>query len=249
MAQLVEAGYPPTTQAVEDARKKLAEGIRAKMLIVARDGKPVNQKVVDAAIVRELAQLDAMLADAKSASGSPPASPADDKATASLQKRLPEVNFSAIGFSDVTEFLRDVTGENLTVNWRVLEAAGVDRNVPITARLKDITLEQALTHVLKDAGGGSVKLGFGVSNGSIVISTLDDLAQQAPIRAYDVADLLQPQDKGSAQALVHVVEKNVDGVTVTSYHDRLLVKGAPAQLREVERVLEELRRKPAQAAK
>jgi bla regulator protein BlaR1 len=172
-------------------------------------------------------------------------SPDDAKVVALLQKQLPEVRFDAIGFPDVIDFLRDVTGANITVNWRALEAAGIDRNAPVSVRLKDITFEQALTHVLRDVGGGTVKLAFAVSEASVVISTEEELSSRVQLRTYVVTDLLQEQDKGSAGALEQLIKQQVTGdIVVTAYHDRLLIKATPLQLKEVDAVLAELRRKP-----
>ncbi len=174
----------------------------------------------------------------------------DAKVMALLQKTLPEVNVSAIPFSDVVDFLRDVTGANIVVNWRAFEAVGVDRNTPITLRLKDITFEQVLMHLLRDAGGGTAKLAFAVGDASVVISTEEELSSRVQLRTYIVNDLLQEQDKGSAAALENLIKQQVTGeMVVTAYRDRLLIKATPLQLREVDAVLAELRRKPQTAGK
>ena len=41
---------------------------------------------------------------------------ADQATQAQLDKKLPELNFNAIPFSDVVDFLRDVTGANIAVD-------------------------------------------------------------------------------------------------------------------------------------
>jgi hypothetical protein len=70
---------------------------------------------------------------------------------ASLDRRLPELRFDKVGFSDVIDFLRDVTGRHIDVNWKQLEAAGLDRNTPIGSRLQDISMRQVLRLVLIEA--------------------------------------------------------------------------------------------------
>ena len=55
-----------------------------------------------------------------------------------LARILPEVTFDGVGFSDVADFLRDVTGANLLIDWKRLEKAGIDRNAPITVKLRNI---------------------------------------------------------------------------------------------------------------
>jgi len=40
------------------------------------------------------------------------------------------------------------------VNWRALETAGVDRNAPVTARLRDVKFSTALEMILRDVVAG-----------------------------------------------------------------------------------------------
>jgi hypothetical protein len=169
----------------------------------------------------------------------------DQKLVNALSKRLPEVRFDSIPFTDTIDFLRDVTGANISVNWRALESAGIDKNTPCSTRLKDVSFEQALTHILREAGGGTVKLAYAVSDGSVVVSTEEELSSRLQLRTYVVTDLLQQQDNGSATALENLIKQQVSGdMVVTAYHDRLLIKATPLQLREVDAVLAELRKKP-----
>jgi hypothetical protein len=104
---------------------------------------------------------------------------------------MPEVKFDAIPFSDAIDFMRDVTGLNVFVDWRALEAAGVDRNAPITVRLKDVPGAQALRYILRDAGGGTVKLGYTIADGIVTISTEEALAAESNVRVYNIAALLK----------------------------------------------------------
>src|SRR6185503_19872463 len=92
--------------------------------------------------------------------------------------------------SDVIDFLRDVTGANIFVNWRALEAAGIDRNTPVTARLRDVKFSKALQTILSDVGGGTVKLGYTIDEGVITISTDEDLSKNVVTRVYDIRDLI-----------------------------------------------------------
>jgi hypothetical protein len=86
------------------------------------------------------------------APGEPAADPNGDQAMeAMLEKKLPELQFDNVAFSDVIDFLRDVTGVNIFVNWRSLEAAGLDRNVPVTLRVRNITLRKVLQLIMQSA--------------------------------------------------------------------------------------------------
>jgi beta-lactamase regulating signal transducer with metallopeptidase domain len=133
--------------------------------------------------------------------------PAPDRAVqAQLDRQLPQVNFDAVGFSDVIDFLRDVSGANIFVNWKSLHTVGVDPNAPVTARLRNIKFSKALNIILDSVSGGKVKLGYTVDNGVISISTADDLSKNVIIRVYDIRDLIitvpdfDPKDDGATTA-------------------------------------------------
>jgi type II secretory pathway component GspD/PulD (secretin) len=114
-----------------------------------------------------------------------------DQATALLlERRLPELKLDAVPFSDVVDGLRDLTNANIFVNWRALEAEGVDRAAPVTARLRDVKFSKALDTILADVGGGTVTLGYTIDEGVITISTETDLARNTLTRVYDIRDLI-----------------------------------------------------------
>ena len=95
------------------------------------------------------------------ATAAPPATrPITQRMRAMLDRKLPELNFTTIAVGDVVDFLRDVTGANIYVNWRGLEALGAPRTRPITLRLRDRSLADALDAVLaqlSDRVGYTVK--------------------------------------------------------------------------------------------
>jgi Flp pilus assembly secretin CpaC/tetratricopeptide (TPR) repeat protein len=114
----------------------------------------------------------------------------DAEARAMLDRQLPDLRFDQVPFTDVIEFLRDSTQANIFVNWRALEAAAIDRNTPISTRLRNVKFSKVLRTILDDVGGGTVKLGYTIDEGVITISTLEDLAQNVDTRVYDIRDLI-----------------------------------------------------------
>ena len=114
----------------------------------------------------------------------------DQAVTAELDKRLPEVKFDNVAFSDVIDFLRDITGANIFVNWRALEGAGIDKTAQVSARLRDVKFSKALNTILADVGGGTVKLAYTIDEGVITISTEEDLSKNVVVRVYDIRDLI-----------------------------------------------------------
>jgi len=118
----------------------------------------------------------------------------DERAAQGLQdkldRNLPELTFDAVGLGDVVDFLRDVSGANIFVNWKSLEGPGIDRNTPVTAKLRNVRFSKVLGIILDSAGGGKQKLGYTTDEGVITISTVDDLSRNVVVRVYDVRDLL-----------------------------------------------------------
>jgi hypothetical protein len=99
----------------------------------------------------------------------------DQAVEAELERLMPEFKTSDYGLSNMIAFLGDLTGTNIVVNWPALEAVGVTKETPITARLKDVTISKALELILDNAAGGPGKLGYVIDGGVIRISTADDL--------------------------------------------------------------------------
>lgn len=117
--------------------------------------------------------------------------PEDRAVDALLDRKIPEVHFEAIPFSDVIDFFRDVTGANIFVNWTAIEALAIDKTTPVSVgQLKNVTFRTALTAVLTSVGGANAKLGYKVDNGVITISTADALKGATVARVYDIQDLL-----------------------------------------------------------
>jgi hypothetical protein len=94
-----------------------------------------------------------------------------DRAAAQLERTLPEVNFNRIGFADALDFLRDVSGLNVLVDWRALEEAGIDRNTPIEYKARDVKFGAALKAVTTLAGDSKNPVTFGMAGPVVFVST------------------------------------------------------------------------------
>jgi type II secretory pathway component GspD/PulD (secretin) len=107
-----------------------------------------------------------------------------------LDRTLPEFNFKETPLTGVVDHLRDVTSLNIFVDWVALEAAGIDRNTPVTARLRDVKFSKALQILLDQVGGGDVQLGYAFDGNVMTVSTADVLARQTVTKVYDIRDLI-----------------------------------------------------------
>jgi len=123
------------------------------------------------------------------------------EAIAKLDRTLPTVQFESARLGDVIDSLRGVSGANIFVNWKSLEGAGIDRNTPVSASLRNIKFSKALNVILDSVGGGQTRLGYTIDEGVITISTADDLSKNVVVRVYDIRDLLagrSPSKSGAA---------------------------------------------------
>lgn len=110
-------------------------------------------------------------------------------AKSAMSRRLPDVKLQNVSLADSIEFIRDVSGANVVVNWRALEAAGVSKDTPINVRLNGVSLRKVLATVLNEAGGGTA-LAYVVEDNVIEITTQEIADRQMFMRIYPIEDLL-----------------------------------------------------------
>jgi hypothetical protein len=92
---------------------------------------------------------------------------------AALARRMPEVRFDVVGLGDVIEFFSDVCGVMFYVDWASLNAAGVDRDAPVTLRLYNTRVGDAIEAVLAGRPG----VAWSSKGNAIRISTPAGLAR------------------------------------------------------------------------
>jgi general secretion pathway protein D len=99
------------------------------------------------------------------------------------------VQLPQVALSDAIDFLRDITGANILVNWKALEAAGIDKqSTQVSVTLRDVKFSKVLDIILQEAGAG--KLAYTIDEGVITVSTADELNKVVVTRVYDITDLL-----------------------------------------------------------
>src|SRR5882762_10192954 len=121
-------------------------------------------------------------------------SAANAQTRAQLDRVLPAVNFTNVTLKDAIEFLRDVSGSNMHVNWKAIEAAGITPDTQINIKLRQVSLRKVLGLLLSEASGG-VGLTFYIEEGVIEITTSELADNQMYTVVYPVQDLLvEPPD-------------------------------------------------------
>src|SRR6202000_2035272 len=81
-----------------------------------------------------------------------------------LAENIKDITADQKGLEKVLNFLRENTGTNMDVRWKALEAAGIDRNTPVSVNLHDVPYSKALTTILAEVGGAA-NLDYTVDDG------------------------------------------------------------------------------------
>ncbi|HEX5242206.1 MAG TPA: M56 family metallopeptidase [Tepidisphaeraceae bacterium] len=118
-----------------------------------------------------------------------------DPATAKqLDRTLPQLHFTGVGFGDTIDFMRDVSGINIVVDWANL---GVDRNEPITLKLDNVKFSKALTLLFAEASDKNARLDYRVDGNTLLVAQANRLnAFAAAVRQGEVKMSNQRQSGG-----------------------------------------------------
>lgn len=118
----------------------------------------------------------------------------EDQQTREIKRKLksiiPEFKFQEVPLEQVITLLQDITGLNISVDWKALEASNITKETPVSANLRDIPVENAIDLMLKDLSGADIKLGFEIQGGVIRISTKAVLDQNLTVKVYDISDMV-----------------------------------------------------------
>lgn len=117
--------------------------------------------------------------------------PADTQLKEKLQSAQVSLNFSeGTSFEEVLQYLHDVGGVQISVNWNALAALGIDRTTDVQGiSLSDISIAAAL-ELLLDNVGGQGQLDYTTIDGTVRISSRGGIDRRAIVRVYDVKDLV-----------------------------------------------------------
>jgi hypothetical protein len=110
-----------------------------------------------------------------------------------LATRLPAANLTNVPLVDAIDFLRDVAGVNITVDWKALEAINISKDAQINLKLHDVTAGKVLLLILAEAGPGDL-LTYIIDDNVVEVTTRAIADQELITVVYYVQDLLQPND-------------------------------------------------------
>jgi len=115
-------------------------------------------------------------------------------------------DFEEIPLTDVINLFRELTGVSFHVNWKALALVGVDKQTPVTLKIRNVSYARALDLVVKQLVASPSRLGsvyWIIDDGVVHISTGDALNQELETRTFDVGSLLfvVPNFKGPRMEL------------------------------------------------
>lgn len=100
-----------------------------------------------------------------------------------------EISFEERPFDQVVDFLTELNELNIAVDWEDLERAGIDRDKPVSLRLKNISLRTVLTEILSQVGGDT-PVTFAIGEGLLRVATKEKLDRDKYTLVYDIRDLI-----------------------------------------------------------
>jgi hypothetical protein len=105
----------------------------------------------------------------------------DKRLLALLNRSLPSVPYQETSLADAIDFLRNLTGAEIDVDWRAVKAAGANPDAAMTMNLHDVTFAAAIQVVLEV--GGDHKLDC-VIDGNVIDILPDSAGSPAGEQAF-----------------------------------------------------------------
>jgi len=106
-----------------------------------------------------------------------------------LDVPVKQLSVDGMSLERTLNYLRDASGANLVVNWKVLEQAGVAKDTTITLNVKELPLKKMMRLVL-DQASPNAQLVFDVSDNVITVTTQEEADRHMVTKVYVVDDLL-----------------------------------------------------------
>ncbi len=161
-----------------------------------------------------------------------------------LEQTLPEVQFQEQPFADVLDWLSKFLETTISVEWKEL---GIEKDAPISIRVRNVSVRTLLTLVLVEAGKGERECDFKLQRDGILISSARRLAGPMSARDYDLNPLLQQFESRGFKVQPDEIAAAVQGATSRGRWGKepgagsLVVDGNRLRVSQTERGHEEIR--------
>jgi len=113
-----------------------------------------------------------------------------------LDLKIPGREFQDAELREVIQYVREESGANIHVRWRVMTSDAIEPETRISIRLKDSTLGEALEAICRnitsdfESGVGLVGPDYVVGDNVITISLKGDLLYEMSVGVYDVSKIV-----------------------------------------------------------
>jgi hypothetical protein len=114
----------------------------------------------------------------------------ESSARQALDRDTPAVKLDSVALKDALDFVQDLSGANLHVNWAALQAAGVTKDAVVDVHLRGVPLRKLLNLILSEAAAGNAVLTYYVDDNVIEVTTLELADKVMVTQLYPVDDLL-----------------------------------------------------------
>lgn len=116
-------------------------------------------------------------------------SAANRQAMAALQKAY-SFNFNNNSLDQVFSYMNSVTGVEFYPDWKALEAIGVRQEDTVSLTIDNVPAEVALKRVVEQLGDEGDRPDYSIEDGSVVVSSSEQLRKKTITIVYDIRDLL-----------------------------------------------------------
>ncbi len=106
-----------------------------------------------------------------------------------MSAQISEVRFEATPLREAFNWLAEVLGTNMHVDWGALNEAGVSPDTPIDLNLRWVRVPQLLRFMFQETGRGE-ELAYHISGNVLVITSRAKADEELFTRVYPVQDLL-----------------------------------------------------------
>lgn len=100
------------------------------------------------------------------------------------------VDYEEYPLEEVLDDLREKSGDNIVANWQSLNNGGIDKDTPVSLKLRNVSAGRILKAVLQNLSSSWSPVSYIEHNGIVVIATAEDLARIIDTRVYDITHLL-----------------------------------------------------------
>lgn len=107
-----------------------------------------------------------------------------------LHARMPELDFEAVPLETAIDQIAAIANVNIMPNWGELLPAGVQRDQPVSMRVRDVPLRTVLWLLMREMGAGDVELAFEARPDYVMITTREALDSEVIVRVYEIAELV-----------------------------------------------------------